>query len=159
MVERSGLVAVRASRAEAQGMCSRSPFQLLRPVPIGKSNSLLRSESAVFRRQWAENRKGATPSARIRLRSVLSVAQMAAKRGRFSVDGLDFLMSARTAIRHGFKRVLKTVVDGARSYRWSDAAPLAGWLCVFISRCPGWDLQRSAVTNLSACSMADDGVA
>jgi len=129
-------VAVRASRAEAQGMCSRSPFQLLRPVPIGKSNSLLRSESAVFRRQWAVNRKGATPSDRIRLRSAMSEVQMAAKRGRFSFDGLDFLISARTAIRHGVMRILKMVVDGARLYRWADATPLAGFLFLFIIRCP-----------------------
>ncbi len=53
--------------------------------------------------------------------------------------------SARTAIRHGVMRVLKTVVDGARLYRWADAAPLAGCLCVFIIRCPEiWSRDRAA---------------
>ena len=38
MVERSGLVAVKAIRAEAQGTCSRSPVVERRPVAYGKSN-------------------------------------------------------------------------------------------------------------------------
>jgi len=38
MVDRSGVVAVRASRAEAQGICSRSPVVERRRVAYGKSN-------------------------------------------------------------------------------------------------------------------------
>jgi hypothetical protein len=44
MVERSGAAAIRTCRAEAQGICSRSPFELQWPVPYGKSNLLHRCE-------------------------------------------------------------------------------------------------------------------
>ena len=144
-VERSGLVAMRAIRAEAQGICSRSPFELLRPVPYGKSNPQRRGESSVFRRQWAVNCKGTVPSDRTRFRSALNVSQIAAKRGRFSFERLHSLMSARTAIRHDGMRVFKIVVDGARLYRWADAAPLAGSMFLFIIRCPEiWSRDRAA---------------
>ena len=45
---------------------------------------------------------------------------------RFFFETIDFLMAARTAIRHGVMRVLKIGDVGARLYRWADAAPLAG---------------------------------
>jgi len=154
-------VAMRAIRAEAQGICSRSPFQLLRPVPIGKSNSLLRSESAVFYRSFLPERifrfaarrtesgmshgttkSGVVISGDMILGLKLVWSQVAAGlRSPFRQKGPT---SARTAIRHGVMRVLKTVVDGARLYRWADAAPLAGCLCVFIIRCPEiWSRDRA----------------
>jgi len=69
---------------------------------------------------------------------------MAAKRGRFSFECIDFLMSARAAIRHGVMRVLKIVVDGTRLYRWADATPLAGSNFLFIIRCPEiWSHDRA----------------
>lgn len=46
-VERSGLVAERAIRAEAQGICSGSPVVVQRPVLYGNRNALLRCELAV----------------------------------------------------------------------------------------------------------------
>jgi hypothetical protein len=100
-------VAVRAIRAEAQGICSRSPVVLRRQAEYGKSKLQLRCESPVFSRQSSVNRKVTAPSDGIRHRSLLSDVQMASKRGRFSVECIDFLMSARTAIEHGHGRVLK----------------------------------------------------
>jgi len=138
-------VAMRAIRAEAQGICSRSPLVERRRVAYGKSNSQHRCECSVFRRQCAVNRKGTAPSDTIRFRSALSVVQIAAKGGRFSFERLNFLMSARTTNLHGVMRVLKMVIDGARLYRWADAAPLAGSMFLFIIRCPEiWSRDRAA---------------
>ncbi len=92
---------VRAIRAEAQGICSRSPVVLQRRVALGKSKLQLRCEAAVFSRQSAVNRKVTAPGDGIRRRLLLSDVQMAPKRGWFPVECIDFLMSARTAIRHG----------------------------------------------------------
>ena len=49
-------MAVRAIRAEAQGICSRSPMVLQRVAAYGKRNAPLRCESSVFSRQWSVNR-------------------------------------------------------------------------------------------------------
>ena len=94
-------MAVRAIRAEAQGICSRSPVVLQRRVALGKSKLQLRCEAAVFSRQSAVNRKVTAPGDGIRRRLLLSDVQMAPKRDWFSVECTDFSMSARTAIRHG----------------------------------------------------------
>jgi len=106
-VERSGLVAMRSIRAEAQGICSRSPVVLQRRAALGKSKLQLCCEAAVFSRQSAVNRKITAPGEGIRHRSLLSDVQRAPKRGWFSVECIDFLMSARTAIEHSHGRVLK----------------------------------------------------
>ncbi len=98
-------MAVRAIRAEAQGICSRSPVVMQRQAAYGKSKLQLRCESPVFGRESSVNRKVTAPSDGIRHRSLLSDVQMAPKRGWFSVECIDFLMSARTAIEHGLRRV------------------------------------------------------
>ena len=131
MVERSWPLAARASRAEAQGICSRSPFAVRRPVPYGKSNPQLCCESSVFRQQSAVNRKDMAASIRFPLRSAVNEVQFAANRGRFFFERFNFLMSARTAILHGSERVLKVVAD--RAIWW------------FIIRCPEiWSRDQTA---------------
>ena len=47
-VERSGLMAVRAIGAEAQGICSRSPVELQRRAAYGRSKVQLRCGCSVF---------------------------------------------------------------------------------------------------------------
>ena len=134
-VERSGLVAMRAIRAEAQGICSRSPVGLLRPVPYGKSNPQRRCESSIFGRQCAVNRTKSRLIIGTPLCPSTNDVLRPHNRRRFSVNWSHFSWSARTAIRHGLMRVLKMVVD-VRLPRRADALPLA--CCVFMRliRCP-----------------------
>ena len=115
-------------------------------MPYGKSNLQLRCELAVFRRQWAVNRKDTAASVRLRLESPLNDVPFAEKHRGFFFECINFPMSARTAIRHGLERVLKIVVDeAAKLYRWADAAPLAECEVMFIIRCPEiWSRDRAA---------------
>ena len=136
-IERSGLVAMRAIRAEAQGICSGSPVVLQRQAAYGKRNVQLRCGCSVFSVRFSVNRRSGRSSDGIRHRSAPSDVQLAPRRGRFFPNCSHFSMAARTAIWHGSKRVLKTVVDAvARLTRRADALPLAG--CVFMRfiHCP-----------------------
>ena len=145
-VERSGLVAMRAIRAEAQGICSRILVVLRRPVPFGKRNPQRCWESSVFRRQCAVNRTKTRLIAGTSLCPSPNDVLRPQNLRRFSVNCSHFSWSARTAIRHGLMRVLKMVFD-VRFPRRADALPLA--CCVFMRliRCPDnlWRVQPAPV--------------
>jgi len=148
-VERSGLVVMRAIRAEAQGTCSRSPVVERRPAAYGKSNcrtmrfgdfcrSFLPERTFAARRsvsgiQQGETKSGAVISGDMILKWKRIWSQVAAAlRSPFRQKGPT---SARTAIRHGLMRVLKMVVD-VRFPRRADALPLACGVFMRTIRCP-----------------------
>ena len=164
MVERSGLVAVRAIRAEARrsqdrGICSRSPVVERRRVAYGESNcrtmrfgdfcrSFLPERTFAARRTVSgmpqgETKSGAVISADVILVSKHVWSQVAATlRSPFRQKGPT---SAHTFHRHGLERVLKMVMESAaRSTRRADALPLAGSVFLFIIRCPDtWSRDRA----------------
>jgi len=121
-------VAVRAIRARAQGTCSRSPFELLPPVPFGKRKFTTMCFGD-FRRSFLPERifqiaatrivsgssQGETKSGAVISVDVIFVlkhvwSQVAATlRSPFRQKGPT---SAQTFHRHGSKRVLKIIVIG-----------------------------------------------
>ncbi len=130
-------MAVGAIRAEAQGICSRSPVVLQRQAAYGKRNPQLRCGCSVFSVRFSVNRRSGRSSDGIRPGSALSEVQLAPEHGWFSFECIDFSMSARTVSGHGSKRVLKVVVDAVlRLTRRADALPLALRVFMFLIRCP-----------------------
>ena len=126
MVERRGLVAVRAIRAEAQGTCSRSPVVERRPVAYGKSNftamcfgdfcrSFLPERTFAARRTVSgtaqrKTKSGAVIAGDMILPSKHVRSQVAATlRSPFRQKGPT---SAQTFHLHGSKRVLKIMIIG-----------------------------------------------
>jgi len=144
-------VAMGAIRAEAQGICSRSPLVERRRVAYGKSNFTamcfgdfcrsflperifqIAARRTVSRTSQGETKSGAVISGDVILVSKHVWSQVAATlRSPFRQKGPT---SARSFHRHDSKRVLKMVVD-VRFTRRADALPLA--CCVFnwLIRCP-----------------------
>ena len=128
---------VRAIRAEAQGICSRSPVELQQRVAYGKRNSQRGCGCSVFSVRCSVNRRLRWPTNCIRLCGSHDDVKMPPKFAHWSSEFTDFPGSERTAIRHGGKRVLKMVVDLAvRFARRADALPLALRVFMRIIRCP-----------------------
>ena len=103
-LERSGPVAERASGAEAQGLCSRSPV-----VAVGRALSWEKLEATawrfeVFGARFSEKHRAGDKSSVFGSRNCSRDLVVLIAKPFFNDD---FSPSAQTAIRHGLRRVSK----------------------------------------------------
>ena len=79
---------------------------------MGNALMPLRCESAVFSRQWSENRKGKRPCAEIGRSLSVADVQMSLKSPPMAFQCGPFSTAARTVSGLGSIRVLKLTVEG-----------------------------------------------